>query len=79
MVMMPLSLVRLMEEYAQVEIDDGCFKVIAQDALLMPCACDECRCENAAEDNDNLCEDCLNLCMCPECHTFLSNCECQDE
>ena len=76
MVMMPLSLVRLMEEYAQVEIDDGCFQIMAQNALLIPCECDECVCHNDAEDNYYLCGDCQQLCTCPECHTFHSKCEC---
>ena len=77
MVMMPLSLVRLMEEYAQVEMDDGCFKIIAQDALLMPCSC-ECSCENAADDNDVVCEKCRCYCLCP-CGEFYANCECKSE
>ena len=78
MVMMPLSLVRLMEEYAQVEIDDKCFQIMAQNALSVPCSCHLCKyCENVAEENDNLCEACLKLCLCAECDNFEDECSCR--
>ena len=77
MVMMPLSLVRSMEEYAQVEIDDKCFQIMAQNALSAPCSCYLCKsCENVAEENDNLCEACLKLCLCSKCEKYVSKCEC---
>ena len=51
-------------------------KNVSKDA----CSCHLCKCcENAAEDNDNLCEDCLKLCMCRDCEEFLDECSCRDE
>jgi hypothetical protein len=72
------------DEKYNINMDDSTYeqffdvKILTKNVVLMPCWCKKCGCENAAKDDDVVCELCIMSCKCPDCDEFEWHCDCDE-